>query len=81
MVFPLRRVGLVQLWGRLQLSLLGDQLLVALDAPSGAALAVNRVMSHLEPLEMGGEDQSFLGLPCQALFLLLGEQVCVCVCV
>ena len=54
---------------------------MALDAPSGAALAVNRVMSHLEPLEMGGGDQSFLGLPCQALLLLLGEQVCVCVCV
>ena len=51
---------------------------MALDAPGGAALAVNRVMSHLEPLEMGGGDQSFLGLPCQALPLLLGEQVCVC---
>ena len=51
---------------------------MALDAPGGAVLAVNRVMSHLEPLEMGGGNKSFLGLLCQALPLLLGEQACVC---
>ena len=49
---------------------------MALDAPGGGGSAGCQLSD--EPLEMGGGNQPFLGLPCQALPLLLDEQVCVC---